>query len=143
MSAAKDGDTVLVHYRGELSDGSVFDQSKDDDPLQFTIGSGMLIPDFEAAVLGMTAGDSKSISIEAENAYGAHRDDLIINVDRSQFPDHIEPEVGQQLQLTQPDGHPLMVMISAVSLEAITLDANHPLAGKDLKFEIKLVDILE
>lgn len=142
MSTAKDGDTVLVHYRGELNDGSVFDQSKEDDPLQFTIGSGMLIPDFEAAVPGMNIGDSKSIDIKAADAYGLHREDLVIAVERAQFPSHIEPEVGQQLQLTQPDGHPLMVRISDVSDESVTLDANHPLAGEDLKFEIKLVEII-
>ena len=142
MSAAKNGDTVLVHYRGQLKDGSVFDQSSENDPLQFTIGSGTLIPDFEEAVLGMEGGDSKTISVSAERAYGNHREDLIINVNRSQFPDHIEPAVGQQLQLTQPNGNPLMVTISEVSTEEVTLDANHPLAGKDLTFEIKLVEIV-
>ncbi len=143
MSAAKSGDTVLVHYRGQLNDGSVFDQSKEDNPLQFKIGSGMLIPDFEEAVLGMQGGDSKTINVTAERAYGNHREDLIINVGRSEFPDHIDPEVGQQLQLTQPDGHPLVVTISEVSADAVTLDANHPLAGEDLTFEIQLVEILE
>ncbi len=142
MAAAKSGDTVLVHYRGELKDGSIFDQSKEDDPLQFTVGSGMLIPDFEAAVLDMEVGDSKTIHIEAANAYGVVREDLIINVGRSEFPAHIDPQVGQQLQLTQPDGHPLVVKISGVSDDAVTLDANHALAGQDLTFEIKLVDIL-
>ncbi len=142
MSTAKEGDTVLVHYRGELNDGSVFDQSAESEPLQFTIGSGMLIPDFEQAVLGMNAGDSKTINIEAANAYGTHREDLVINVERSQFPDHIDPVIGQQLQLTQPDGQPINVKISDVSPEAVTLDANHPLAGQDLTFEIKLVDVV-
>ena len=142
MSAVKEGDTVLVHYRGELNDGSVFDQSTEDDPLQFTIGSGMLIPDFEAAVLGMNQGESKTINIEAASAYGTYREDMVINVERTQFPDHIVPEVGQQLQLTQPDGQPMTVKISDVSAEAVTLDANHPLAGQDLTFEIKLVDIV-
>ena len=142
MSAVKEGDTVLVHYRGELNDGSVFDQSAENDPLQFTLGSGMLIPDFEAAVLGMNQGDSKTINIDAANAYGTHREDLVINVDRSQFPDHIDPVVGQQLQLTQPDGQPMTVKISSVSADAVTLDANHPLAGQDLTFEIRLVDIV-
>lgn len=90
----------------------------------------------------MEGGDSKTISVTAERAYGNHREDLIINVNRSQFPDHIEPAVGQQLQLTQPNGNPLMVTISEVSTEEVTLDANHPLAGKDLTFEIKLVEIV-
>ncbi|MEM8485047.1 MAG: peptidylprolyl isomerase [Bacteroidota bacterium] len=142
MAAAKSGDTVLVHYRGELEDGSIFDQSTEDDPLQFTVGSGMLIPDFEAAVLDMEVGDAKTINIEAANAYGVVREDLIISVNRSEFPPHIDPQVGQQLQLTQPDGNPLVVKISEVSDEAVVLDANHVLAGKDLTFEIKLVDIV-
>ena len=142
MAAAKSGDTVLVHYRGELKDGSIFDQSKEDDPLQFTLGSGMLIPDFEAAVVDMEIGDAKTIHIEAANAYGLVREDLIISVSRDEFPTHIDPQIGQQLQLTQPDGHPLVVKISDVSEEAVVLDANHALAGKDLTFEIKLVDIL-
>lgn len=142
MSAAKSGDSVLVHYRGELKDGSIFDQSAENEPLEFTIGSGMLIPDFEGAVLGMNAGDSKTVNIEAANAYGMHREDLIINVERTQFPDHIDPQVGQQLQLTQPDGHPLMVKISAVATDTVTLDANHPLAGEDLTFEITLVEVI-
>ncbi|MFK7848767.1 MAG: peptidylprolyl isomerase [Rhodothermales bacterium] len=143
MSAAKSGDSVLVHYRGELKDGSIFDQSAENEPLEFTIGSGMLIPDFEGAVLGMNAGESKTVNIEAENAYGTHREDLIINVERTQFPDHIDPQIGQQLQLTQPDGHPLMVKISAVATDSVTLDANHPLAGEDLTFEITLVEVLD
>ncbi len=142
MSAAKSGDSVLVHYRGELKDGSIFDQSAESEPLEFTIGSGMLIPDFEGAVLGMNAGESKTVNIEAERAYGVHREDLIISVERTQFPDHIDPQIGQQLQLTQPDGHPLMVKISAVADESVTLDANHPLAGEDLTFEITLVEVL-
>ena len=142
MAAAKSGDTVLVHYRGELEDGSIFDQSAPDDPLKFTIGSGMLIPDFEAAVMEMQVGDAKTINIAAADAYGEVREDLVISVNRAEFPSHIDPQIGQQLQLTQPDGNPLVVKISEVSEEAVVLDANHVLAGKDLTFEIKLVEIL-
>ena len=142
MATAKKGDTVLVHYRGELQDGSVFDESTGGDPLKFTIGSGMLIPDFEAAVDGMNEGDSQTIHVQAANAYGDYRDDLLINVDRGQFPPNIDPVVGQQLQLTQPDGSPLIVTVSEVSPENVTLDANHMLAGKDLTFNITLVEII-
>lgn len=142
MSAAKQGDKVLVHYRGQLQDGTIFDQSAEDNPLEFTIGSGMLIPDFEAAVPGMNPGESTTVNIEAERAYGLHREDLIIEVPRSQFPEHITPEVGLSLQLTQPNGMPLPVTISALTDATITLDANHALAGKDLTFEITLVEIL-
>ena len=142
MAQSKEGDTVQVHYRGTLKDGSIFDQSSEGSPLEFTIGSGMLIPDFEAAVLGMQLGEEKTIHVEAANAYGLHRDDLILEVPRAEFPAHITPEVGQQLQLTQQDGHPLVVTISAVSESGVTLDANHALAGKDLTFDITLVKIL-
>ena len=142
MSQAQQGNTVLVHYKGELEDGSVFDQSRQEDPLQFTIGDGMLIPDFEEAVIGMNQGDKKTIQIPAERAYGQYREDLMIEVERSQFPDHITPAVGQQLQLTQPDGQPITVTIESVADNQVTLNANHPLAGKNLTFEIQLMDIL-
>lgn len=142
MSQAQQGNTVLVHYKGERDDGSVFDQSRQDDPLQFTIGDGMLIPDFEEAVVGLNEGDTVTVKIPAERAYGEYRKDLMIEVGRSEFPAHITPEVGQQLQLTQPDGHPLTVVIRAVDESNVTLDANHPLAGENLTFEIQLVDIL-
>jgi len=110
--------------------------------LQFTIGDGQLILDFEQAVIGMNQGEKKTIKIPADRAYGQRRDDLMIEVERSQFPDHITPQVGQKLQLTQPDGYPLMVTISAVGESNVTLDANHPLAGEDLKFEIQLLEII-
>ena len=142
MAQSKEGDTVQVHYRGTLKDGSIFDQSAEGNPLEFTIGSGMLIPDFEAAVLGMQLGEEKTIHVEAANAYGLHREDLIIEVPRTEFPDNITPEVGQQLQLTQQDGHQLVVTISAVADSSVKLDANHALAGKDLTFDITLVNIL-
>ena len=142
MSQSKEGDTVLVHYRGTLEDGSVFDQSSKDNPLEFKIGSGMLIPDFETAVIGMEEGDAKTIHVEAANAYGIYREDLVMEVPRSDFPDHITPEVGQQLQLSQPSGQPIVVTISALTESEVTLDANHVLAGKDLTFDIKLVTIL-
>jgi FKBP-type peptidyl-prolyl cis-trans isomerase 2 len=142
MNQAKTGDTVLVHYKGKLKDGSIFDESKQSDPLEFKIGEGMLLPDFEKAVVGMNQGESKTIAIEAERAYGDHRDDLLIEVDRTQFPEHISPEIGLQLRLNQPDGSPLTVAISELSESSVTLDANHPLAGKNLTFDINLVEIL-
>ena len=142
MTSAQTGNTVLVHYKGELGNGSVFDQSKQEDPLQFTIGDGQLIQDFEEAVIGMNQGEKKTIEIPADRAYGLRRDDLMIEVERTQFPDHITPEVGQKLQLTQPDGYPLTVTISKVEEVNVTLDANHPLAGEDLTFEIQLVEIV-
>lgn len=142
MPQSKEGDTVQVHYRGTLKDGSVFDQSSEGNPLEFKIGSGMLIPDFENAVLGMQEGESVTIHVEAARAYGLHREDLVMELPRTEFPDHIKPEVGQQLQLMQSNGQPIVVTVSAVSESGVTLDANHALAGKDLTFDIKLESIL-
>ncbi len=142
MANAQTGNTVLIHYKGELENGSVFDQSTKDDPLQFTIGEGMLIQDFEQAVIGMDPGETKTVHIPSDRAYGQHRDDLMIEVERTQFPEHISPVSGQKLQLTQPDGHPLMVTITKVDDANVTLDANHPLAGEDLTFHIQLLEIV-
>lgn len=141
MSRAKVGDTVRVHYTGRLSDGTVFDTSLQRDPLEFTIGAGQLIPGFEQAVVGMEAGESRTAEIPVEQAYGEHREDMVVTVERERFPDHIEPEVGLQLQLQQPGGMPLLVTVTEVADADITLDANHPLAGQDLTFDIELVGI--
>lgn len=141
MAQAKDGDTVKVHYTGKLEDGTVFDRSAEDDPLQFTVGADEVIRGFDQAVVGMSPGDRKTAEITAKDAYGARRDDLMMEVDRSDFPDHIDPTVGEQLQLQQPNGRDVVVTVTDVSDSSVTLDANHPLAGKDLTFEIELVDI--
>lgn len=141
MAQAKDGDTVKVHYTGKLEDGTVFDRSAEDDPLQFTVGADEVIRGFDQAVVGMSPGDRKTAEITAKDAYGTRRDDLMMEVDRSDFPDHIDPTVGEQLQLQQPNGRGVVVTVTDVSDSSVTLDANHPLAGKDLTFEIELVDI--
>lgn len=141
MASAKHGDTVQVHYTGTLDDGTVFDSSANREPLQFTIGAGQIIPGFEDAVIGMKPGDAKSTTIPADQAYGPHNDDMVVMVDRDQFPNHITPEIGQQLQISQPNGQPIVVTVTDVSVESVTLDANHPLAGKDLTFNIELVAI--
>ncbi|RUT05277.1 peptidyl-prolyl cis-trans isomerase [Dulcicalothrix desertica PCC 7102] len=141
MGQAKVGDTVTVHYTGKLTDGTVFDSSSGGDPLEFTIGTGQLIPGFEDAVVGMNAGDSKTTHIPVEQAYGTYRDDMVIEVDREQMPPELEPEIGQQLQLQQPTGQVIPVVITEISDSTITLDANHPLAGEDLVFDIQLVGI--
>jgi peptidylprolyl isomerase len=137
----KDGDTVKVHYTGTLEDGSVFDTSVESEPLEFTLGQGEMIPGFEQAIIGMKVGESKTTKIPAEQAYGEYRDDLLIVIDRSQLPEDLEPKVGQQLQVTQTDGKTIIVPITDVSETTITVDANHFLAGKDLIFEIKLIEI--
>ncbi|MEX0660219.1 MAG: peptidylprolyl isomerase [Balneolaceae bacterium] len=141
MSKVKDGDTVKVHYTGKLKDGSVFDTSAEREPLEFKLGEGQLIPGFEKAVVGLNVGDSTEVDIPSDEAYGEAREDLIINVPKDQLPDDVEPQVGMQLQVNQPDGQPVPVRIAEVGDTELKLDANHPLAGKDLSFEIELVEI--
>ncbi len=141
MTQAKDGDNVKVHYTGKLDDGTVFDSSVDRDPLEFTIGSGMIIPGFEQAVIGMSPGDSKTELIPSDRAYGPYLEDMVLTVEREQIPLELEPEIGQQLQLQHPTGQVIPVVITEVSPETVTLNANHPLAGEDLTFEINLVEI--
>ena len=138
MAQAKQGDTVTVHYTGKLDDGTVFDSSVEREPLEFTLGEGLVIPGFENAVIGMNAGEKKTVDIASEEAYGPYSDELILSVNREQFPEDIQPEVGQSLQVQQPNGQPVVVTVAAVADEEVKLDANHPLAGKDLTFEIEL-----
>lgn len=141
MTQAQQGDTVKVHYTGKLDDGTVFDSSTSGDPLEFTIGSGSIIPGFEKAVVGMTPGDSKTEVIPVDDAYGPHREEMVLVVERAQMPADLEPEIGQQLQIQQPSGEAIPVVITDVSDSEVTLDANHPLAGEDLTFDIELVEI--
>jgi peptidylprolyl isomerase len=136
---AKTGDTVKVHYTGTYSDGTVFDTSIEREPLEFTIGQGRLIPGFEQAVIGLKVGESKTVNIPAAEAYGLHRDDLVVTLERSQLPDNVE--VGQQLQITQTDGSIVVVTVIEVFETTAMIDANHPLAGEDLIFEIELIEI--
>ncbi len=142
MSQAKSGDTVRVHYTGKLDDGTVFDSSAGSEPIEFVIGDHQVIPGFEDGVAGMEVGEAKTITIPFEQAYGAYDEGLLLEVPRAQFPDHINPEVGEALQLRQPDGDVVTVVISDVSDEAVTLDANHPLAGENLTFDLQLAEIV-
>lgn len=141
MSDIKSGDKVKVHYTGTLEDGSVFDTSKQREPLEFEVGSGQLIPGFEKAVLELTPGDSTTVKIPCKEAYGESRPEMVVKVEREKVPSDISPEVGMQLQVQQPNGQPLPVVIADVDDSHITLDANHPLAGKDLTFEIELISV--
>lgn len=141
MAAAKSGDKVKVHYTGKLTDGTVFDSSMDRAPLEFTLGEGDIIAGFERIVTGMSPGDKKSGEIAAEDAYGPHHPDMVMKVDRDQFPEDLVPEVGQRLEMTQDEGEPMDVTVIEVTDELVTLDANHPLAGHALVFEIELVEI--
>jgi peptidylprolyl isomerase len=141
MAQAKHGDTVKVHYTGKLDDGTVFDSSAEREPLEFTIGQGNIIPGFEQAVVGMNLGDSKTEVIPIERAYGPYLEEMVVTIDRQQMPADMDPEIGQQLQIQQPDGQVIPVVITEISGSAVTLDANHPLAGEALTFDIQLVEI--
>jgi peptidylprolyl isomerase len=141
MPTAKNGDNVKIHYTGTLGDGSVFDSSAGREPLACKLGSGQLIPGFEEAVLGMNIGDSKKVTIPMDKAYGSRNDDLVITVPRNQVPPEIEPEIGLKLQMGGPNGEIILVEVVDLGDETITLDANPPLAGQDLTFEIELVAI--
>lgn len=142
MSAVKQGDTVQVNYTGKLADGTVFDSSYGRRPIQFTLGKGQLIPGFENAVLGMNTGEKKTVVIPPDQAYGPHRSESVVQMDRDRLPADMTPQPGQRLELTQEDDKVVLVTITGVSDTSVTLDANHPLAGKDLTFEIELMGIV-
>jgi peptidylprolyl isomerase len=141
MQQAKRGDTVSVHYKGTLDDGTVFDSSEGGDPISFTLGGGEVIPGFDTAVEGMSVGDEKTQRIDSENAYGPRRDELVFRVGREQLPDGSEVAVGDVLRIGFPDGSSAAVQVAQMDDASLTLDANHPLAGKDLTFELRLVAI--
>jgi peptidylprolyl isomerase len=141
MPEARTGDRVRVHYTGRLNDEKVFDSSEGRDPLEFTLGEGRVIPGFESAILGMEEGQGKTITIPADLAYGSRREEMVSEVDRSNFPPEIDPEVGQRLQVSQ-GGQTVIVTVTEVSGDSVTLDANHPLAGEDLTFDVELVEIV-
>ncbi|EGJ49989.1 FKBP-type peptidyl-prolyl cis-trans isomerase [Desulfocurvibacter africanus] len=141
MAQAKNGDTVKVHYTGKLEDGTVFDSSLERDPLEFTVGGGMVIPGFEEAIVGMKEGESKEVTIPSGEAYGDYNEEMRIEIQKAQIPEDIQPEVGQMLQLRGEDGGATTVTVTHITDDTVTLDANHPLAGKDLMFDLKLVEI--
>ncbi|MEQ9398003.1 MAG: peptidylprolyl isomerase [Longimicrobiales bacterium] len=141
MSAADDGTNVSIHYTGRLSDGSVFDTSEGGDPLDFEVGAGQVIPGFENAVKGMEAGQEKTVTVPALDAYGPRRQELLLDVSRDQLPDGMTPEVGQQLHMQTQEGQTFQVRVLEVHDESLKLDANHPLAGEDLTFDILLVAV--
>ncbi len=143
MSKAENGNTVKVHYTGTLNDGTEFDSSSGREPLEFTIGSGQIIPGFDSGVVGMVVNEKKSIKITAAEAYGDVREELIVNVPKSDLPEDINPQVGMTLEVHTEDGQKLPVFVSDVADDSITIDGNHPLAGQELNFEIELVEIKE
>lgn len=142
MTQAKQGDTVKVHYTGKFEDGTVFDTSMNREPLEFTIGEGQLIPGFEKAVVGMEPGQSLTTEVPAAEAYGPYNEEMLLVVGKDQFPEDVNPQVDQQLQVRQADGRTFVVRVTDVSDSEVTLDANHPLAGEDLTFEIELLEIV-
>ncbi|MEX1027377.1 MAG: peptidylprolyl isomerase [Candidatus Paceibacterota bacterium] len=141
MGQAKQGDTVRVHYTGKLEDGTVFDSSVEREPIAFKLGAGQIIPGFEKAVEGMEPGEKTTAVIPATEAYGPHKAEAIVTVERSQLPPDLEPKVGQQLQVQKEDGQSLPVRVVEVDDAQVTLDGNHPLAGRELAFEIELVTV--
>lgn len=141
VSNAKSGDTVKIHYTGTLADGTEFDSSADREPLQFAMGGGQVIPGFDNAVDGMSVGESKTVTIPAAEAYGERHDQLVQDVPKSALPEDMKPEIGMQLQSQSPDGQVMNLQVTAVADDAITVDGNHPLAGKELTFAIELVEI--
>ncbi len=142
MSKAKKGDQVQVHYIGRLEDGTQFDSSRDGEPLEFIVGANQVIPGFDAAIEGMEVGETKTVTIPCDQAYGPHEEALMLNVPRVNFPLEITPQVGQMLELTDASGQESVVaVVTYVGDDHVTLDANHPLAGEDLIFDLELVSV--
>ncbi len=142
MTQAKSGDTVRIHYTGTLADGTQFDSSAGRDPLEFALGGGQVIPGFDSAVDGMSVGESKTVTIEPDQAYGQRHDQLVQRVSRSALPEDMEPAVGMHLQSQSPEGQIMDLVVTEVDDENITVDANHPLSGHALTFDIELVEIV-
>ncbi len=141
MAKADSGKTVRVDYTGRLNDGTVFDSSEGREPLEFVLGEGQVIPGFDQGVMGMETGDAKTITIPCENAYGPRQEDLVAEIDKGSFPPDMELTVGDMLRLQQPDGATIAATVAEIKDGSVVLDANHPLAGQDLTFDVKLVEI--
>ncbi len=142
MSTAKNGDTVKVHYTGRLEDGTVFDSSLEREPLEFTLGQGMVVAGFEQGVTGMKIGETKEIEVSPENGYGTHSPELTVQIARKQMPPEITLEKGLMLEVPLEDGSTQRVVVSEFDEQQVTLDGNHPLAGKTMIFDLNLVDIM-
>jgi peptidylprolyl isomerase len=142
VTQATAGDTVLFHYTGSLRDGTVFDSSSGRDPLRATLGSGQVIRGVDEALIGMAPGEEKTVMIAADEAYGSHRPELLHAVQREAIPPEVDLEIGKQLEGRDTSGQQLRLTVVEVADEMVTLDANHPLAGQDLQFELQLVEIV-
>lgn len=141
MQQVKSGDTVKVHYHGKLTDGTTFDSSEGREPLEFEVGSGNVIAGFDSGVTGMQVGEKKTINIPVDEAYGQKQEDLYMEFPIDRFPSDMQPEVGMQLNMSNGSGQNFPVVITEVRQDAVVLDANHPLAGEDLTFDLELVEI--
>lgn len=142
MQQVKSGDKVKVHYHGKLRSGETFDSSQGREPLEFTVGSGQVIKGFDQGVMGMQVGDKRTVEIAVQDAYGVKQDEMIIEFPRNQFPPDMKPEAGMQLMMNNGAGQSFPVTVTEVKEESVILDANHPLAGQDLIFDIELVEIV-
>jgi len=143
MSEAKSGDTVRINYTGKLTDGTQFDSSEGREPLEFQVGSGQIISGLDREVEGMKIGDKQTVTVAAEEAYGPHDPAKVQQVPRTALPPELEPQEGMQLQAQTPQGGQVTLIVTTVGEQEITVDANHPLAGKDLVFEIEMIEILK
>jgi FKBP-type peptidyl-prolyl cis-trans isomerase 2 len=143
MEKVKSGDTVKVHYHGRLTDGTTFDSSAGREPLEFEVGSGQVIKGFDDGVSGMEVGEKKTINIPVNEAYGPRSEEMVVQFPKTNFPPNLDPEVGMQLTMTNNTGQQIPVVITEVLDEVVVLDANHPLAGQDLIFDLELVSINE
>ena len=141
MSQAEKGNTVKVHYTGTLTDQTVFDSSREREPIEFTVGAGQMIAGFDSAVAGMKVGDSKTVTIPSAEAYGEKSEEALIKVEKTQLPEGMKPEIGMQLEAKQDNGQSQVLVVAEVEEEHVVLDANHPLAGKDLTFDIEMMEI--
>jgi FKBP-type peptidyl-prolyl cis-trans isomerase 2 len=142
MTQVKSGDKVKVHYHGKLTNGETFDSSEGRAPLEFEVGSGMVIKGFDDGVTGMSVGEKKTINIPADEAYGPRNTDMVIEMPKDRFPPDMELEIGMPLMMSDGSGQNFQVVVAEIKPESVTLDANHPLAGKDLIFDLELVEIV-
>ncbi len=141
MQQVKSGDKVKVHYHGKLTNGETFDTSEGRDPLEFTVGKGQVIKGFDDALLEMKVGDKKTVEIPVNDAYGPHQENMVVEYPKQEFPADMTPEIGMQLNMSDNQGNNFPVVITELKEEVVVLDANHPLAGKDLVFDLELVEI--
>lgn len=142
MAQAKVGDKVRIHYEGSLEDGTVFDSTLEKEPFEFTLGQERIIPGFENAITGMNEGETKTVLISPEDAYGQYREELVAIIEKSQIPPNIDPRIGMMLQARSQEGAITNLTITEITENTVTLDGNHPLAGKSLNFEIELLEIV-